>query len=105
MASAVFSEIDIGTSFVITIGAGGAGGAYGSGVGDAGGTTSFGTVMSGTGGGSGGPSGKGTITVGAGGSMLVYEHNRIQDVFGSPYGAGGPASSAVGFQGCVLIEW
>jgi hypothetical protein len=99
---AIFSGIEIGTSFVITIGAGGAGGGFGaSSPGAPGGTTSFGSAMSGTG---GGPSS--AITVGTGGHDLVHKANTIRNSSGGyNFGDGGAGSGANGIQGFVLIEW
>lgn len=112
LASVVVSGQALGSSFAITIGAGGTGGA--------GGTSSFGTLLSCTGGGAGGngtPSGPAAGAVGSiAGTMasqaLVHDNGMFQSASTlRPYGAGGSggtaasATGSAGAQGVVIVEW
>lgn len=97
MISAIFEGVELGTTFAITIGAGGTSGA--------GGTTSFGTLMSSSGGGAGGGSGTATFPAGA---PNVYHANEIFcfSSAGVGYGRGGPSGDLLpGYSGIVVVEW
>ncbi len=95
LISAVVAGVDLGTTFAITIGA------VGATVGAGGGTTSFGTLMSCTGGGGGGgpgsPGASGVATFPAGAPSVYHSNLLYVSSSGVPYGQGGP--------GIVVIEW
>lgn len=96
LASADFAGVDIGTSFAITIGAGGASS------GGTGGTTSFGATFSATG---ATDASKGTVTFpGASVSNMYHGNDRYVNSSGIGYGSGGGVGAA-GAQGIVVIEW
>lgn len=96
-----YAGVDIGTSFAVVVGAGGA---LDEG---AGGTSSFGTFsITGASG-----AGRGTVTV-PGGSNSMYHMNGLYcNTSGIPYGSGGaggtatPEPSQPGVQGIVVVEW
>lgn len=95
MISALYSGVDVGTSYTVTIGAGGA-------TADAsGGTTSLGSILSSTGATS---SSKGTATV-TGGTQSMYRDHFVLNSSGVPYGSGGAGGGGAGAQGIVIIEW
>lgn len=96
MISAVIAGVELGTTFAITIGAG-----SGSGTG---GTTSFGTLMSSSGGGPDGAPGSATFPAGA---PNIYHANSIFciNAAGVPYGSGGARGRGAGANGIVVIEW
>jgi hypothetical protein len=102
MASCDFSGVDIGTSFAVTIGAGGAG------PDGTGGSTSFGSTFSATGASTGG---KGTVTFPSGDVRASYHGNGMYaNSAGRGYGQGGDgydgvSSGSGGTQGVVVVEW
>lgn len=89
LVSAIFSNVDIGTTFVITVGAGGTGGS------PQGGTTSFGTSISVTG---GTPTVSGSVTSAPAGWIHHANSMFVTGPDGSAYGASNT-------QGLVVIEW
>lgn len=100
--SACFAGIDVGTTYVITVGAGGAGtGTPGAG-GGPGGDTSFGTSLISPGAEYGN---KGTITSGGGAAQLLYYDHIFVKNTGVRYGDGGAGSGAAGIAGICVIEW
>ena len=96
LSSAEFVGVDIGTSFAITIGAGGVG------VGAAGGTTSFGSTYSATGATSGS---KGTVTFPSSPNAMYHTNGLYMNSGGWAYGQGGSGGSVNGYQGIVVVEW
>ena len=98
LASCDFAGVDIGTSFAITIGAGG-------GIsGGTGGSTSFGASFSATG--AVGYTNKGTVTFPSGALAPMYHSvMRYLNSSGQGYGQGGAGSGAAGRPGIVVIEW
>lgn len=102
MISACFAGIDIGTSYVITIGAGGTGGATDGAFGNPGGSTSFGTSLVSPGASYGS---KGTVTSGGGAAQLLYYDHIFLKSSGVRYGDGGSGSGAAGQAGICVIEW
>lgn len=102
LVSVDFAGVEIGTSFAVVVGAGGA--AYEG----AGGTSSFGSTFSITG---ASGAGRGTVTV-PGGSTPMYHYNGLYcDNAGRPYGDGGIGGDVLssaplpGKQGIVVVEW
>lgn len=101
LVSADYSGVDIGTSFAVVVGAGGA---IHEG---AGGTSSFGAFsITGASG-----AGRGTVTP-PGGSTPMYHMNGLYcNNTGIPYGTGGNGGTAAldvalpGTQGIVVVEW
>lgn len=90
MASSCVAGVEPGTSYSITIGSGGAAGS------GAGGTTSFGTLMSVS---------ASAASFAAGSTSNAYHaYPPIANSAGTPYSGGGAANGA-GHQGFVLIEW
>lgn len=97
MISAIFAGVELGTTFAITIGAGGTSGA--------GGTTSFGTLMSSGGGGAGGGTGTATFPAGA---PSVYHTNELFCVGPASVGfgrGGNDGDGGPGYPGVVVVEW
>lgn len=121
MISAVLSGFDTGTTFVVNVGAGGAGGVYNvnSGTGGTGGTTSFGPNFSSSGGlggpGSGGIAGHGNATFPSGAPPIYHPNqsfsygwdgnNLVGYGTGGKGGFGYPDPGQVGRNGVVIIEW
>lgn len=99
---ACFAGIEIGTTYVITIGAGGAGGVSDGSWGSAGGSTSFGTALVSPG---ATYNSKGSITSGGGAAQLLYYDHIFLKNTGAKYGDGGSGSGAAGQQGICVIEW
>lgn len=104
MVSSLFSGVELGTSYVITIGAAGA-------YGGTGGTTSFGTALTSTGGGSASGTtagGRGSTTVSGGSTRLYHDNGILTNSAGAAYGSGGvgtTGSAVAGMQGIVVVEW
>lgn len=100
MVSRCISGLDIGTTITVTVGAGG-------GVGANGGTTSFGTYLSSSGGHGATQSGngsRGSANFQGGQNGLYHGNDTFVTSGGAPYGGGG--SGAVGgTAGIVVIEW
>ena len=109
LASVIVSGQDVGSNFAVTVGAGGTG---------AGGTTSFGALLSSSGGAKGGtgPSAPGSGTPGANGTLsgslfgVALRHGNDLYVNASlvGYGTGGVPSTLVsnnGIDGIVVVEW
>lgn len=97
LVSAEFSGVDIGTSFAVTIGAGGS---FPEGTG---GTTSFGSTFSCTGATSGGS--KGTVTLPSSPNAMYHMNGLYMSSGGWSYGQGGAGGSGAGRQGIVVVEW
>ena len=106
LVSALFSGVDVGTTFAITVGSVSSSG---------GGSSSFGTSLV-VSGGSGGTSNAdtdgadGSVTTNTGSSIMYHAHVLL-DSSGSAYGVGGAGATAqggsgsAGTQGVVMIEW
>jgi hypothetical protein len=103
LVSAEFAGIDIGTSFAVTVGAGGIA------VGGMGGTSSFGPSFSATGAETGTGS-KGTVTWPAAPNGMYHANGLFMNVDGKSYGQGGDGGTAFvsplpGMNGIVVVEW
>lgn len=108
LVSAEFSGVEIGTSFAVVVGAGGAVG-EGVGYGGPGGTSSFGATFSITG---ASTAGRGTVTLPTSPNAMYHTNGLYCDNTGRPYGDGGAgavaspvAGSTTGNQGVVVVEW
>lgn len=107
MISACFAGIDVGSSYVITIGAGGAGGASSGAHGSQGGDTSFGTALVSPG---AAYNSKGSVTSGGGAAQLLYYDHVFAKSSGDRYGDGGlggvgDTAGSTGQPGICVIEW
>lgn len=96
LSSAEFVGVDIGTSFAVTIGAGGVG------PDSTGGTTSFGSTYSATGATSGD---KGTVTFPSSPNAMYHSNGLYMSSGGWQYGQGGAGGGNNGYQGIVVVEW
>jgi len=96
MISACFAGIDVGTTYVVTVGAAGAASQ------GTGGTTSFGTSLVSPGAAYGN---KGSVSSGGGAAQLLYYDHVYLSSAGWRYGDGGAGSGAAGRAGICVIEW
>lgn len=89
IGSSCVAGVEPGTSYSITIGAGG-------GADTAGGTTSFGTLMSAS---------SSAVSFAAGSTSNAYHPPMLCNSGGTLYSGGGAGSGGTGAQGFVMIEW